>query len=81
MEKDKNDSSVGKLRNYRTPTGGLLSPLITNSIAVIVTIIWASSFIADIAMDEYQPPTSIHVAFMVVLGSVFGLQLVGGRDK
>ena len=55
--------------------GPLLSPLVVNGIAMVVTFMWAGSFIADILSTEYQPPTGIHLAFMVVLGSIFGSQL------
>lgn len=60
-----------------------ISPLVSNGIAITVTLVWATSFIADIVSTEYQPPTSIHVAFMVVIGAIFGFQFVqgkGGKD-
>ncbi len=64
----------------KSATGSVLTPLVTNSIALIVTFIWAGSFITDILRADYHPPTAIHVAFMMVLGSVFGLQIFNGRD-
>lgn len=56
-----------------------ISPYVSNGIAVIVTIVWAASFIADIVSTEYQPPTAIHVAFMAVIGAIFGFQFVQGN--
>ncbi len=61
------------------PKGSLLSPFVTNGIAVSVTIIWSVSFVADILVKTYDPPGAIHVAFMVILGGVFGLQIFNGR--
>ncbi len=65
----------------KSATGSVLTPIVTNSIALVVTFIWAGSFIADIVRADYHPPTAIHVAFMMVLGSVFGLQIFNGRDS
>lgn len=56
-----------------------ISPFVSNGIAITVTLVWATSFIADIASTEYQPPTAIHVAFMVVIGAIFGFQFVQGK--
>lgn len=61
-------------------SGPRISPLVTNGIAVVVTLMWATSFIADIFSTEYQPPTAIHVAFMAMIGAIFGFQLVKGKD-
>lgn len=63
------------------PKKSVLSPLVVNIIAIVVTVIWATSFIADILVESYQPPTSIHVAFMVILGGIFGVQIAQGRSK
>lgn len=60
---------------------GLLSPLAVNAIALVVTFIWAISFLADILVADYSPPGAIHLAFMVVLGSIFGAQIVQGRKS
>lgn len=54
----------------------LLSPVVVNGIAVVVTMVWAVSFVADIVSKDYAPPAGIHLAFMLVLGSIFGAQLI-----
>jgi len=53
-----------------------LSQNVVNAVAVVVTIVWAVSFTADILVPEYEPPTNVHMALMVVLGGVFGSQFV-----
>lgn len=60
---------------------GRISPLVTNGIAIVVTVMWAASFTVDIISMEYTPPTAIHVAFMAVIGAIFGFQLVKGKDQ
>ncbi len=58
-----------------------VSPAVANGIAIVVTLVWAVSFVADIIPSaNYDPPTAIHAAFMVVVGSIFGVQLFS-RDK
>jgi hypothetical protein len=59
----------------------LLNPFVVNSIAVVVTLIWSLSFLADIVIKDYQPPASIHIAFMFILGGIFGFQIVNGKEK
>lgn len=61
--------------------GGMpkLSPKVVNAIALVVTIVWAITFMADIALEAYNPPGGIHAALMLVLGGVFGSQLVKGK--
>lgn len=56
---------------------GLLKPEIVNGIAIVVTVIWAASFIADLVVASYSPPATIHGAFLLILGAVFGSQFRG----
>lgn len=47
------------------------------TLALTVTFVWAISFVADIVQgDKYEPPIAIHGAMLVVLGSIFGFQLI-----
>jgi hypothetical protein len=62
-------------------SGSDVSTWIPNLIALVVTVVWATSFIADIAIPEYSPPVYIHVAFMAVVGSIFGFQVVSRRSS
>jgi hypothetical protein len=63
------------------PTNGVKAPYrlsqnVVNAVAVVVTIVWGISFIADILVPDYIPPTNVHMALMVVLGGVFGSQFI-----
>jgi hypothetical protein len=53
-----------------------LSQQVVNAVAIVVTAVWGVSFIADILVPDYTPPTNVHMALMVVLGGVFGSQFV-----
>jgi hypothetical protein len=52
------------------------SVAVLNTLAVIVTVVWAVSFSVDIAVRDYDPPTNVHTAFLVLLGVVFGGQFL-----
>ena len=41
-------------------------------IAITVTVVWATSFIADIFIPGYDPSPFIHLAMMTVVGAIFG---------
>lgn len=59
----------------------LLPPIVINIIALMVTIVWSVSFIVDIVVRGYDPPGSLHAAFMLILGAVFGSQMIRGVLK
>jgi hypothetical protein len=50
-------------------------------LAIVVTLVWSASFIADIAMESYDPSPLIHLAMMAILGAVFGLQIKRKADN
>lgn len=58
-----------------------VTPLVQNGIAVVITLVWASSFVADILSAEYSPPAGLHIVFTTVVGSIFGYQLVSGKGE
>jgi hypothetical protein len=41
-------------------------------VALIVTIVWAASFVADIFISSYDPSPFIHLAMMTIVGAIFG---------
>jgi hypothetical protein len=49
---------------------------LVNGLAVFVLALWGISFIADIISTEYEPPLAIHGAAMLILGAIFGVQVV-----
>lgn len=46
-------------------------------VMLVVTSVWAASFVADIAMAEYSPSPYIHAAMMAILGALFGREVIG----
>lgn len=45
---------------------------VSNAIAGVVTVVWAASFIADIALAEYSPSPFVHMIMMGLAGATFG---------
>lgn len=45
---------------------------VSNAIAAVVTLVWAASFIADIALAEYSPSPFVHMIMMGLAGATFG---------
>lgn len=54
----------------------MISDRIRNGIAVVITAVWAVSFLADIASDSYEPSPYLHAIMLVVAGSAFGASIV-----
>lgn len=55
---------------------------IVNGIAILVSFVWAVSFIADIVIPGYDPSPFIHLAMMTVVGAAVGHGFIknGGGD-
>jgi hypothetical protein len=49
-----------------------LDKRISNIIALVITAVWATSFIADIISSNYEPSPYIHGIMMLVAGAAFG---------
>ena len=54
----------------------IIAPYVINGIAVVVTLVWAGSFIADVMIQTYNPPPQIHMVMLGIVGSLFGFQVV-----
>lgn len=53
------------------------SSRLKTGIASVVTTVWAISFLVDIIPRlDYEPSPFIHLAFMLILGALFGERLV-----
>lgn len=52
-----------------------------NGLAVLVSGVWATSFIADAVIKDYSPDPLVHGAFLIVLGAVFGVRIVKGGGE
>jgi hypothetical protein len=46
-------------------------------IVLVVSGIWAISILADLVFPAYDPPPSVHVAMMAVVGAATGQYIVG----
>lgn len=59
-----------------------LPAALTIGIAVVVTVVWAASFIADIFIKDYDVNPLVHFLMMVVAGAAFGHGfLKNGKEK
>lgn len=53
---------------------------IATILAIVITVVWAISFIVDIIVLEYNPSASVHALMMIVAGAVFGEGLIKTRN-
>jgi len=51
---------------------------LVTGIAVLVSSVWAVSFIADIVIKSYDPSPFVHLAMMTVVGAVVGHGFIKG---
>lgn len=54
----------------------VMNPKTANLIALVVTAVWAISFLADIALKSYNGSPYVHAIMMVVAGAAFSGSLV-----
>lgn len=52
---------------------------VSNAIAVVVTFVWAASFLADAFIESYDPPPSVHTLMMLVAGAAFADGIMRAR--
>lgn len=52
---------------------------VATGLAIVITIVWAISFIVDVLVKGYDPPASVHALMMMVAGAVFGEGLLKTR--
>lgn len=63
----------------KSDTKSIVNAKVVNGIAIVVTMVWAASFIADIFLVKYNPPSQIHAAMLIVVGSLFGFQITSKK--
>lgn len=65
------------MNNGRRP----FSASIANGIAMVVTLVWAASFAADVLVADYDPNPLIHTIMLAVVGGAVGHSILknGGR--
>jgi hypothetical protein len=40
--------------------------------SIVILVVWVISFFADMVMEEYSPPPSIHALMLIVAGALYG---------
>ncbi|GAA2554872.1 hypothetical protein GCM10010423_65060 [Streptomyces levis] len=55
---------------------------IMNAVLVVVTLVWALNFAADVFVSEYKPAPEINAIFMGIVGAIFAAsgREAGSRD-
>lgn len=53
---------------------------VSNAIAIVVTVVWAASFLADAFIESYDPPPSVHTIMMLVGGAAFADGIFRNRN-
>lgn len=54
---------------------------LTAFVIVVITLVWAGTFLAQIFKPQYHPPAGVHFVFLGVLASIFGIQIVKGLHR
>jgi len=50
------------------------------AIAILITVVWAVSFVADAVNKTYEPPPSVHPLMLMVAGAAFGSEMLRTRN-
>lgn len=53
---------------------------ITNAIAIVITLVWAASFLADIFIPRYDVSPFVHMIMMGLAGAIFGKSFISGSN-
>lgn len=49
-----------------------MSNKLITGIAIVITVAWSVSFLADIVVSSYDVPATVHALMMLVAGAAFG---------
>lgn len=63
------------------PGSGGLDPRITNLVALVITMVWMASFLADIIVGDYDPSPFLHMIMMALAGTIFGKSFLRDDPK
>lgn len=66
--------------NGNGQTKPVLDPRVSNGIAIVITSIWAISYLVDMASKSYDPPAAVNAIMMIVAGA-FAANGVKGNGK
>lgn len=53
---------------------------LSGAIAIVITIVWATSFIVGILNPGYNPPPTLGPLMMLVAGGLFGKAVLGKKN-
>lgn len=53
---------------------------VSNIVALVVTFVWAASFLGDAFIETYDPPSSVHTVMMLVAGAAFADGIMRNRN-
>lgn len=69
-------------RERKSPGGpGGIQQRILSIVTVIIVLVWVASFIGDILIAEYDPPTGINQVMMVLAGFLFAGRQASKKDE
>lgn len=54
-----------------------MSPRLHNAVVIVVTVVWATNFLARLVLPHYEPPVQVDAIFMAIVGGTIAL----GRGK
>lgn len=53
---------------------------LVNALAIVITVVWAVSFILDATIVRYDPPESVHALMLIVAGAAFTGTIIKTRN-
>lgn len=53
---------------------------LSNGLAVLVSLVWAGSFVLGAIRPDYRADPAVHGAFVIVLGAVYGVKIGKGGE-
>jgi hypothetical protein len=56
----------------------VLNERLANGIIALVSLVWATNFIAGLLVTDYKPDQAINAIFMAIVGGTFALKGRGG---
>ena len=63
-----------------TPQQRRVPPWLSNGLAVLVSFVWAGSFVLGAVRPGYSADPAVHGAFVIVLGAVYGVKIGKGNE-
>lgn len=59
---------------------GVVSPIVADYIAILITTGWIVLLMADIVVKDYSPAWYVHVTAGSVVGSIFGFRIATTKN-